>query len=51
LSDRSHVSRDDRGEEPQEPDEKPHPLALLILVAFPFLLMALIALLYSWLTR
>jgi hypothetical protein len=42
---------DGGADEPREPDEKPHPLALLILVAFPFLLMALIALIYSWLTR
>jgi hypothetical protein len=43
-------SREGPAQEPEQPEGKPHPLALLLLVAFPFLLMAAIALLYSWLT-
>ena len=41
-----HDPRDDAA----EPEGKPHPLAMVILVLFPFLLMLLIALFYSWLT-
>jgi hypothetical protein len=42
--------REEPPEGREEQERKPHPFELLILVAFPFLLMAAIALLYSWLT-
>jgi hypothetical protein len=33
----------------QEPEGRPHPLALLLMVLFPFLLMAVAFVLYRWL--
>lgn len=45
-----------RDEKPEPPDgqngeERPSRLALLLMVAFPFLLAAAIALLYGWIRR
>ena len=35
--------------DPQEPEGRPHPLALLLMVLFPFALIALGFVLYRWL--
>jgi hypothetical protein len=48
MSDKAE--HDPHADHPTEAEEKPHPLAMMILVLFPFLLMLLIALLFSWLT-
>jgi hypothetical protein len=36
--------------DPQEPEGRPHPLALLLMALFPFVLMAVAFLIYRWLT-